>query len=293
MKLLNLGCGTKYHKNWINIDFVSTGEGVIAHNLTKGIPFEDECFDVVYHSHVLEHFSKKDGAVFIKECYRVLKPKGIIRIAVPDLENIIKHYLEQLNKALAGDEKAKYNYDWMMLELYDQTVRNYSGGAMAEYLYQENLPNEDFIYNRVGNEARNIRENYLDFNYKVNPEKKSDKEEKSGSAKKKISFRSYLANKIKSALFSKELERIRNKEKKYNQITEYQRIGAFRLGGEVHQWMYDRYSLATLLKDTGFSEPEVKTAFKSSIPQWESYELESKDGLVFKPDSLFMEAVKK
>ena len=32
---------------------------VIAHDLRRGIPFADESFDVVYHSHVLEHLSRK------------------------------------------------------------------------------------------------------------------------------------------------------------------------------------------------------------------------------------------
>lgn len=34
------------------------------------------------------------------------------------------------------------NYDWIMLEMYDQTVRNYSGGQMAEFLKQPHLINE-------------------------------------------------------------------------------------------------------------------------------------------------------
>ena len=54
MQCLNLGCGDRYHPDWTNINFTSTGGGVIAHNLKQGIPFPDESFDVVYHSHVLE-----------------------------------------------------------------------------------------------------------------------------------------------------------------------------------------------------------------------------------------------
>ena len=41
MELLNLGCGTRFHPSWTNVDFVSTGNNVIAHNLLNGIPFED------------------------------------------------------------------------------------------------------------------------------------------------------------------------------------------------------------------------------------------------------------
>jgi predicted SAM-dependent methyltransferase len=63
MKYLNLGCGSHYSTatEWTNLDFTSLDNNVIAHNLLTGIPFEDNSFDLVYHSHVLEHFSKEDG----------------------------------------------------------------------------------------------------------------------------------------------------------------------------------------------------------------------------------------
>ena len=59
LRLLNLGCGNRYHHSWINMDFSPRGADVIAHNLYKGIPSESNTFDVVYHSHLLEHFPKK------------------------------------------------------------------------------------------------------------------------------------------------------------------------------------------------------------------------------------------
>ena len=68
MKYLNLGCGSHYSTatEWTNLDFTSLDNNVIAHNLLIGIPFEDNSFDLVYHSHVLEHFSKEDGETFIE-----------------------------------------------------------------------------------------------------------------------------------------------------------------------------------------------------------------------------------
>ena len=86
--MLNLGCGGRFHPEWTNIDFYSSGGAVIAHDLNLGIPFPDSSFDVVYHSHVLEHFPKAKARRFIAECVRVLKPGGILRVVVPDLEDL-------------------------------------------------------------------------------------------------------------------------------------------------------------------------------------------------------------
>lgn len=111
---------------------------------------------MVYHSHLLEHFSRHNALNFAQECYRVLKPGGIIRVAVPDLERIARMYLHSLEKALQGQDGWQHNYEWMTLELYDQTVRERSGGSMVEYLKQDPIPNELFIYERAGVEARRI-----------------------------------------------------------------------------------------------------------------------------------------
>ncbi|NJO92834.1 MAG: methyltransferase domain-containing protein [Chloroflexia bacterium] len=156
---LNLGCGSRLHKEWTNIDFVSNNEHVKAHNLLQGIPFNDETFQVVYHSHVLEHFTKTDGEKFIQACFRVLKKGGIIRIAVPNLEQIAREYLKNMELALKGETHAQHDYNWIMLEMYDQVVRSKSGGDMAAYIFQEQIPNEEYIYQRLGEEGRNLRKN--------------------------------------------------------------------------------------------------------------------------------------
>ena len=70
MKYLNLGCGYKFVKSeeWVNADMIPLGDGVIECNFLNGIPMMDNEFDLVYHSHVLEHFAKADGEKFINEC---------------------------------------------------------------------------------------------------------------------------------------------------------------------------------------------------------------------------------
>ena len=63
--------------------------------------------------------------------------------------------------------------------------------------------------------------------------------------------------------------------------------------GEVHQRMYDRYSLARLFKQAGFQTSEPVGPTESKIPGWKDYHLDTDhDRTVYKTDSLYMETVK-
>ena len=268
-KFLNLGCGDRYLNDWENVDFVSTNKNVQAWNLTKGIPYPDNTFDVVYHSHVLEHFIKTDAERFIAECYRVLKPSGIIRIAVPNLEIIAKNYLKFLELAISNDKTAEANYDWMMLEMYDQTVRTYGGGEMKKYFKQEKMINAGFVKSRMGH-----------F-FEIMTAKKSRQKE------------SRWKKQIKKLISPYIIKNFFKKWKKKMTCGEYKELGKFRMSGEIHQWMYDRFSLSRLLKNVGFKQIIQRSASESYISDWEKCNLDTEpDGTVYKPDSLFMEAKK-
>ena len=131
MNLLNIGCGGHFHEAWTNIDLVSTSPHVRAYDLRKGLPYPDNSFDAVYTSHVLEHLSPKTAKASLQEQLRVLKPGGIVRTVVPDLEDKAREYVAMLEKAMQGDKNAEANYDWMTLELLDQMVRDNVGGLMG------------------------------------------------------------------------------------------------------------------------------------------------------------------
>ena len=279
-KYLNLGCGSRYHPDWINIDIAPQGPEVIQNDLSSGIPIPDTSCDVVYHVAMLEHLRCSDAKEFMAECYRVLKPDGIVRVGVPDLEKICQLYLSRLAAALDGDETAVNDYDWIMLELFDQIVREKSGGGMLEYLRQNPLPNETFVYGRIGEEGREL----------VKALRSSSVCLRRGSHllstflhKLRRNFRtlpSLIKRRILVWLLGAEDGRALQ-------------IGRFRLAGEVHQWMYDRYSLARLLIQSGFHDPQLRDAKTSLIPNWTSFHLDTlPDGQVIKPDLFFMEAIK-
>lgn len=150
---VNLGCGGCFHPDWVNFDFVSQSSHVIQHDLRTRLPLDDGSCAVVYHSHVLEHFARAFAPLFLQECYRVLAPGGLLRVVVPDLETIARLYLMNLEGALAGDAQAARCYEWLMLELMDQMVREESGGEMLKYWQLNPMPAEEFVIERAGREA--------------------------------------------------------------------------------------------------------------------------------------------
>jgi len=286
MQYVNLGCGDRHDPAWINYD-IAGGPGVIAHDLRRGIPLPDDSCDAVYHSHVLEHLRPKDAENFMRECFRVLKPGCVLRVAVPDLERICRAYLEQLEAAAKNDDNSADDYDWIMLELYDQTVREKPGGAMREFLGREQLPNELSVYERIGEEGRAMRRALCQ-----KPDRQEGSTSQSAStpgtfARMQNSF-SYRLSSLLDRLAKGALRLMRGQA-----AIEALQIGSFRLAGEVHQWMYDRFSLARLMQSVGFHHPTQRNATESQIPGWTGFNLDTlADGTVVKPDSLFMEAVK-
>ncbi len=54
-----------------------------VHDLTSGIPHASGSVDAIYSSHMLEHVEPKDAQFILRECHRVLKPGGVLRVVVP------------------------------------------------------------------------------------------------------------------------------------------------------------------------------------------------------------------
>ena len=114
---VNLGSGPNPISGWTNVDYAIGARlaripvlgrlvkmsgvfncdwdpSIVIANLAKRFPWADGTISVVYSSHTLEHFSKSEGHAFLSECHRILKPGGIIRIVVPDLDVLVQNYRE-------------------------------------------------------------------------------------------------------------------------------------------------------------------------------------------------------
>jgi len=90
IKKLNLGCGERKKAGFINIDWNKETKPDILHDLNIfPYPFEDNYFDLIEASHILEHLDKP--FLVMKELHRLLKPNGILIIKVPHFSRGFTH----------------------------------------------------------------------------------------------------------------------------------------------------------------------------------------------------------
>ena len=160
MTILNLGCGVKTSDRVVNIDWsiylrlrksklLGTlasplmsdarkerlaeldGKEIQVHNLAKGIAYGDSSVDAVYHSHLLEHLDRETAKVFLTEIKRVLVPGGIVRVVVPDMEQLCRRYLDHLEICLA-DPGAIPDHERQIARIIEQCVRKERYGSKQQ-----------------------------------------------------------------------------------------------------------------------------------------------------------------
>ena len=128
---LNLGSGPHTVRGWVNVDKSwspqvqrrprvrrllerlqiigpdQVAEGwqaeIVRVDVTKCFPWPDGSVAAIYSSHFLEHLARSEAYTVLERCHRALRPGGIIRLVMPDLEHAARNYLNALE---AGDERA-------------------------------------------------------------------------------------------------------------------------------------------------------------------------------------------
>jgi len=90
---LHLGAGENVLPGWLNTDLHDYGRRDLAYlDVRRRFPLPDESFDVVFSEHMLEHLTYAEGQHCLRECRRVLRSGGRIRIATPSLERLARLY---------------------------------------------------------------------------------------------------------------------------------------------------------------------------------------------------------
>lgn len=93
---LHLGCGRIHLPGFVNIDsqyFPGIDDVCDIRYLPKR-RYPPESSELIYASHVLEHFNRWEYKEVLRRWFEILQPQGILRLAVPNFAMLAKWYLE-------------------------------------------------------------------------------------------------------------------------------------------------------------------------------------------------------
>lgn len=158
---INLGCGLTVGPGWVNLDgslnalvahfpriikksiFRFSGSSnyysleqylniletnrFVFHDLSYSLPFENAKIDYCYTSHLLEHLTKHQGEHLLREIFRILKPCGVVRVVIPDLQFALGLYEKGQKSRMLEDfffvescgshfARHKYMYDFQLIK---------------------------------------------------------------------------------------------------------------------------------------------------------------------------------
>lgn len=97
VRKLQLGALGQPLEGWLNTDVAPVQPGIVYLDATRPFPIPSASFDAVFAEHMLEHISYRDGEHMLRECFRILKPGGRIRIVTPRLEFLFDLLREPLS----------------------------------------------------------------------------------------------------------------------------------------------------------------------------------------------------
>lgn len=263
--------GMVFKEEWTNIKFsplpFPSDDFVNYCDLREPLPFPDETFDNIYSNHVLEHLTLEETRALLAEFFRTLRPGGICRIVVPDLRKVATEYLQAL-ETVENDpsDKNVAIYWWAVFDLFDQMVRDDSGGEMLRCLEAG-----EFVESYVVSKHGDVFEEFMG---------------QMPARKGKPASRPLIS-------------RIRGKSLREMAFAFLRRMKLLLWGSDPRKtresvkWMHDRFSLRLMMEQAGFVEFQETSYDRSRISDWSLYNFDKSDrGDYPLEPSLYTEAVK-
>lgn len=100
-RALNIGSSSSVLAGWFNVDYFAAYENQFFMDAATRFPMPDNSLHYIRSEHMIEHVPYLSAMVMLRECLRVLRPGGIVRIATPDLRKLAGLY----DKPLSPEQK--------------------------------------------------------------------------------------------------------------------------------------------------------------------------------------------
>lgn len=126
-------------KNWFELEdylYKLSKMKFVHHNLEYGIPFADNTIDYLYTAGTFEHFYPDRAKQLLNKAYKAMKPNGLIRITVPDLEHIIGLFNSGKTK-----EALTYFYEDSLCDHFSRHKYLYNFELLKEFLEEAGFVN--------------------------------------------------------------------------------------------------------------------------------------------------------
>jgi len=112
---LHLGCGNTRIPGFVNVDMVKTPAVDMQADIKFLSGIDNDSVDLIYTCNTIEHLSRYEIGSTLKRWYKILKPGGILRVSVPDLEAVFKYYnktkdLMGIYNTLYGGQKNEFGF---------------------------------------------------------------------------------------------------------------------------------------------------------------------------------------
>jgi SAM-dependent methyltransferase len=114
---INYACGAKPIDGWVNVDLFDASfksgvsaeaqsklSSVIQIDLLAPHPFADHAFQFAFCEDFVEHLDQREAILFLTEVRRTLKPGGVLRIATPGLEGVMRRHFNRVGRTEAYAE---------------------------------------------------------------------------------------------------------------------------------------------------------------------------------------------
>jgi predicted SAM-dependent methyltransferase len=102
VRKLHIGCQLHVLPGWLNADIHPPSDEVLCLDATKNFQLEGGSFDYVFSEHMIEHIPYDKGLAMLRECHRILRPGGRIRITTPNLAFLVNLYRNDGDEQHAG-----------------------------------------------------------------------------------------------------------------------------------------------------------------------------------------------